>query len=57
MGTDFIYGLIAEQLLLGLLLVLMLLEILKMNPRIADSLLTRVLVAACAVLLRQYAQG
>jgi len=57
MGTDLFYGLLAEQLLLGLLLALMLLEMLKANPRIADALVKLVLIAACAVLLRQYAQG
>jgi len=57
MGADLFYGLLAEQLLLGLLLVLMLLEIIKVNPRIGDALVKLVLIAACAVLLRQYAQG
>jgi NADH-quinone oxidoreductase subunit N len=57
MGTDLFYGLLAEQLLLGLLLALMLLEMLKASPRVADALVKLVLLAACAVLVRQYAQG
>jgi len=57
MRGDLFYGLLAEQLLLGLLLTPMLLEMLKVNPRIADALVKLVLFAACAVLLRQYAQG
>lgn len=57
MGSDLFSGLLAEELLLVLLLTLMLLEMLKVSPRIADALVKLVLFAACAILLRQYAQG
>src|SRR5262245_56470804 len=57
MGADLFNGLLAEQLLLGLLLALMLLEMLAANPRIADILVKVVLFAACAVLLRQYVRA
>lgn len=58
MAIDLLYGLLAEHLLVVLLLVLMLLEMLKAGgPRAAAVLGVLVLVAGCAVLLRQYSQG
>jgi NADH-quinone oxidoreductase subunit N len=57
MATDFIYGLLPEHLLLGLLFVLMMLEIVDKGTRLAPGLVTLVLGAACAAVLWQYSRG
>ena len=57
MPADFLYALLPDHLLLVLLLVLMLLEILRADERIARPLTTITLGAACAILLRQYLIG
>lgn len=57
MGTDLFYGLLPEHILLALLLVLMLLEILRTDRRIATLLFTVAVAAGCGVLLAQLGQG
>lgn len=57
MSIDLFYALLPEQLLLGLLLALMLLEILRADRRLAAPLYVTALAAGCGVLLLQLAQG
>jgi NADH-quinone oxidoreductase subunit N len=57
MSSEFLYSLLAEHLLLALLLVLMVLEMMRVDRRIANVLVRLVLVVACLVLVRQSAQG
>jgi NADH-quinone oxidoreductase subunit N len=57
MAGKLLYGLLPEHLLLGLLFALMLLEMFKPRPRVGGRLVTVVLFAAVAVLVRQYAVG
>jgi NADH-quinone oxidoreductase subunit N len=55
--ADFWYALLPDHLLLGLLFVLMLLEMAGVDERAARPLFIATLVAACTVLMRQYATG
>jgi NADH-quinone oxidoreductase subunit N len=57
MSADLFYGLLPEHLLLATLLVLMLLEMIRVDRRAAGLLVKVVLLAAAAVLLRQWTQG
>jgi NADH-quinone oxidoreductase subunit N len=57
MHADFWYALLPDHLLLALLLVLMVLEMLRVDERAAPLLMMIMLAAACAVLLRQFATG
>jgi len=57
MPADFLYALLPDHLLLALVLVLMLLEMLRIDGRVVGPLVTITLAAACALLLRQYATG
>lgn len=57
MAADLFYALLPEQLLLGLLLLLMLLEILGADRRVASALFIAATAAGCGVLLLQLGQG
>ena len=57
MPADFWYALLPEHLLLAFLLVLMVLEMLRVDARAARPLMTMTLAASCALLLQQYATG
>ena len=57
MPADFWTALLPDHLLLGLLFVVMALEMLRVDERVAQPLLIVTLAAAWVVLLRQYATG
>jgi NADH-quinone oxidoreductase subunit N len=57
MLADFLYALLPEHLLLALLFVLMLLEMMRVDARVARPLAALTLGAACAVLVLQYRHG
>jgi NADH-quinone oxidoreductase subunit N len=56
-AAEFLHALLPEHLLLGLLFVLMVLEMLRVDARAAGVLMKLTLAAACVLLLRQYATG
>jgi NADH-quinone oxidoreductase subunit N len=57
MPADFLYALLPDHLLLALLFVLMLLEMLRFDARVAGPLVWLTLGVGCAVLLLQYRSG
>lgn len=57
MATDLVFGLLPEHILLGLILVLMLLELLKVDKRAGNALFIASLLAGCAVLAFQLTSG
>ena len=57
MAGDMLWGLLPDHLVFVLLLALMLLDMLRAGARSAGTLVALVLLAACAILLRQCAQG
>ena len=57
MATDLFYALLPEHILLALILVLMSLEILGADRKIANCLFTLSVAAGCGVLLAQLGQG
>jgi NADH-quinone oxidoreductase subunit N len=56
-ATDFFFALLPEQLVLGLMLVLMVLEMLRLDPRWARGAFAAVMLAGLAVLLQQWLAG
>lgn len=57
MTADLVYGLLPEHLLLASVLVMMLLDILRIGARTGHALAIGLMLAAGAVLVRQYSQG
>jgi NADH-quinone oxidoreductase subunit N len=57
MATDLLIGLLPEHLVLGLMVVLMLLEMLRADPRWARRLFVATTLVAAAVLVQQLATG
>nr|NIR33592.1 NADH-quinone oxidoreductase subunit N [Desulfuromonadales bacterium]NIS41199.1 NADH-quinone oxidoreductase subunit N [Desulfuromonadales bacterium] len=57
MSIDLLYGLLPEHILLVLLLSLMVLEIFRVNRRLAGLSFTVALAAACGVLVLHLVQG